>query len=69
MDADSETVLIISLLIVLLNLLFILSVFVYLCCCIEVLSVKSKPNKHASLEEMNCLNDINDVILKSAAFQ
>ena len=44
MDTDAKVVLCTSLSIVLLNLIFILSVFVYMCCCIDVISIKQKPS-------------------------
>lgn len=42
MDSDATIVLIISLLITFLNVVFISSVFVFFCCCIDVIDLKQK---------------------------
>ncbi len=40
MDTDAQVVLTASLLIVLFNLVFIFSISVYMCCCIDVINMK-----------------------------
>lgn len=68
MDSDATIVLIISLLITFVNIVFICSVFVFFCCCIDVIDLKRKSRNLKSdndLEDLEPLNSKENANTKS----
>jgi hypothetical protein len=50
LDSDATTVLIVSIVATLLNIIFIVTIFVYFCCCIEVNNFKLKDLKYRQVK-------------------
>lgn len=63
MDSDSTIVLIISLLITFLNIVFISSVFIFFCCCIDVIDLSQK--KRTNIEKISVDNDVDLELLNN----
>jgi len=50
LDSDATTVLVVSIIVTLLNIIFIVTIFVYFCCCIEVNNFKLKDLKYRQVK-------------------